>query len=373
MKESGVFLNKYAGRGMLFFILTIVLLRLSGADTALAQSCGKWSVVTSPNVGSGQNYLYGVTAITPNDVWAVGTSQSATLTEHWNGTQWSVVNSPSIGTYYPTLFSVAALATNDAWAVGYSGTYPTYTAMIEHWNGTQWKLVTSPSSGAQLTGVTAISTNDVWAVGTIGTYQPMIEHWNGTQWSVISHPNQSTSMYAVTAVSTGDVWAVGGTLYAKRHEALIEHWNGTSWKMVYNAPPSNSCLPGFGGVTALSTTAVWAVGSDWGNCQDSPPYPLIERWNGTAWKVVFSPNRAGQLSAVAAASTGNVWAVGQLYNLQQAATYHSDGTQWSEVANPTLPFSQLSGIAATSAGDFWAVGSYSPQNSNNRTLIEFYC
>src|SRR5579872_226968 len=227
MKESGVFLNKYAGRGMLFFILTIVLLRLSGADTALAQSCGKWSVVTSPNVGSGQNYLYGVTAITPNDVWAVGTSQSATLTEHWNGTQWSVVNSPSIGTYYPTLFSVAAPATNDAWAGGYSGTYPTYSAMIEHWNGTQWKLVTSPSSGAQLTGVTAISTNDVWAVGTIGTYQPMIEHWNGTQWSVISHPNQSTSMYAVTAVSTGDVWAVGGTLYAKRHEALIEHWDGT--------------------------------------------------------------------------------------------------------------------------------------------------
>ncbi len=373
MKGTGGFLPKYVGRGMLFCMLTIVLLRLSGVDTALAQSCGKWNVVASPNVGSGQNYLYGVTAIAPNDVWAVGTTSTATLTEHWNGTQWSVVNSPSIGTYYPTLFSVAAVATNNVWAVGFSGTYPTYTALIEHWNGQKWQLVTSASSGAQLTGIAAISANDIWAVGTIGTYQPMIEHWNGTQWSVVSHPNQSTSMYAVAAIATNDVWAVGGTLYSKRREALIEHWDGTSWKMSYNQPASNSCLPGFGGVTAISTTAVWAVGSAWGNCQDSPPYPLIERWNGTAWKVVYYPSRPASLSGVAAASTTNVWAVGQLYNQQQAATYHSDGIGWSEVANPTLPFSQLSGVAATSAGGFWAVGSYSPPQSNNRTLIEFYC
>src|SRR5437667_1399267 len=31
-----------------------------------------WSVVSSPNVGSGPNYLYAVAAISPNDVWAVG-------------------------------------------------------------------------------------------------------------------------------------------------------------------------------------------------------------------------------------------------------------------------------------------------------------
>ncbi len=373
MKGTFGFLNKYSGRSILFFSLTLLLLRLTGADTALAQSCGKWSVVASLNVGSSYNALYGVTAIAPNDVWAVGTSQTATLTEHWNGTQWSVVASPSIGTYYPSLFGVAAISTNDVWTVGYSGNYSTYTAIIEHWNGQQWSLVTSASSGAQLTGVAAISTNDVWAVGTIGAYQPMIEHWNGTQWSIVSHPDQSTSMSAVAAVASNEVWAVGGTLYGKQDQGLIEHWNGSAWKMMYDAPPSKSCYPGFGGITALSTTAVWAVGSDWGNCFDSPPYPLIERWNGAAWKVVYNPSRPASLGGVAAASTTNVWAVGQLYNQQQAATYHSDGTGWSEIANPVLPHSSLNGVAATSASGFWAVGYYSPQGSNARTLIEFYC
>jgi hypothetical protein len=41
-----------------------------------------------------------------------------------------------------------------------------------HWDGTSWKIVTSPQPDASLdilTGVTAISTNDVWAVGLIGT------------------------------------------------------------------------------------------------------------------------------------------------------------------------------------------------------------
>lgn len=377
MKRTRLFLKKYSWRGILLAMLTIILLRLGGANaSALAQKGGQWRIVPSPNVGSGINTLYGVTAISPNDVWAVGTSASATLTEHWNGTQWSVVASPSIGTYYPTLFSVTAISTNDVWAVGYSGSYPNFTTLIEHWNGQKWKLVNSPNSAAQLTGVSAISANDIWAVGDIGTYAPIIEHWNGQQWSVVPNPNSSTFLGAVTAISTNDVWAVGSTLYHDRHSALIEHWDGTSWSMVRNPPPPNSCLPGFGGVTAISSSDVWAVGSEWGNCYDSPPYTLTEHWNGSQWKPVHSPegkgNLTGQLSGVAAASSDNVWAVGSFYDLQQAATYHWDGMRWSNVANPTLDFSFLYGVAVTSAGGFWAVGSYHPQGSNSQTLIEFY-
>src|SRR5579863_7528626 len=94
MKGTFVFLNRYTGRGLLFFFLILILLRLTGADTILAQSCGRWTVVASPNVGSNQNYLNSVAVISLNDVWAVGTTSSGTLTEHWNGTQWSVVPRP---------------------------------------------------------------------------------------------------------------------------------------------------------------------------------------------------------------------------------------------------------------------------------------
>src|SRR5438552_19193179 len=42
---------------------------LNGA-TPLGGTC--WSVVPSPNVGTSLNYLWGVAAVSANDVWAVG-------------------------------------------------------------------------------------------------------------------------------------------------------------------------------------------------------------------------------------------------------------------------------------------------------------
>src|SRR3954466_3149445 len=52
-----------------------------------------WNVVPSPNRGTLDNYLRGVTAVSANDIWAVGFyyngSVQRTLTEHWDGTNWS--------------------------------------------------------------------------------------------------------------------------------------------------------------------------------------------------------------------------------------------------------------------------------------------
>src|SRR6266487_3376332 len=46
-----------------------------------------WTIVTSPNLGTDNNYLLGVDAAGANDVWAVGHyyngSATRTLIEHW--------------------------------------------------------------------------------------------------------------------------------------------------------------------------------------------------------------------------------------------------------------------------------------------------
>ena len=66
-----------------------------------AASGASWQVIASPNGQRGINELHGVSALAENDVWAVGESTdtervtSATLVEHWNGTQWSVIPSPN--------------------------------------------------------------------------------------------------------------------------------------------------------------------------------------------------------------------------------------------------------------------------------------
>src|SRR5262245_47626487 len=82
-----------------------------------------WAVVPSPNTGSPHNYFYGVAAITPNDVWAVGgygnlTTQAQQLVQHWDGQNWTMVPSPTLPTTYNELQGVSAVSANDVWVVG---------------------------------------------------------------------------------------------------------------------------------------------------------------------------------------------------------------------------------------------------------------
>src|SRR6266568_2309427 len=69
----------------------------------------------------------------------------------------------------------------------------------------------------------------------------------------------------------------------------------------------------FSGVAATSSSNAWAVGT-WS--QSNTTYKtLIERWNGTAWKVQTSPNPApgdwdeNVLNGVAGLSSSDAWAV----------------------------------------------------------------
>jgi hypothetical protein len=64
-------------------------------------------------------------------------------------------------------------------------------------------------------------------------------------------------------------------------------------------------------VAATSTRSAWAVGTD----GDST---LIMHWNGTSWARVPSPSPGTTenfLGGVAAASAGNVWAVGDSFSV----------------------------------------------------------
>ncbi len=93
----------------------------------------QWQVISSPSLSSlTQDGLVGVTAISANDVWAVGMTANSgstspivqTLIEHWNGRQWSVTQSPNTGSMSNVLSGIAAVGANDIWAVGLSSDTP---------------------------------------------------------------------------------------------------------------------------------------------------------------------------------------------------------------------------------------------------------
>src|SRR5204862_547524 len=90
------------------------------------------------------------------------------------------------------------------------------------------------SRSSYLSGVAAVSANDIWAVG-----GSLIEHWDGSNWSVVPSPSPSagySNLYGVAAVSANDVWAVGSSGYDP-FQTLTEHWNGRSWSVVPSPNP----------------------------------------------------------------------------------------------------------------------------------------
>ncbi|PZS05328.1 MAG: hypothetical protein DLM69_01040, partial [Candidatus Chloroheliales bacterium] len=222
-----------------------------------------------------------------NDVWAVGYylngSADQTLVEHWDGAVWSVVTSPNLGSSGNYLYGVSALASNDVWAVGHYLNGSANQTLVEHWNGAVWSVVTSPnpgSSGNYLYGVSALASNDVWAVGDYlnGTaLHTLVEHWDGAAWSVVTSPNLGSSnnfLSGVSALASNDVWAVGYYLNGSAYQALVEHWNGAAWSVVTTPYPGSGGNKLFG-VSALPGGDVWAVGY-YGN----PPLTLVEKYGG---------------------------------------------------------------------------------------------
>jgi hypothetical protein len=274
-----------------------------------------WTLISTPNAGTAfgdYDVLKGAAAVTAGNVWAVGyagnvsSSNDKALIEHWNGIGWSLVPSPNPSTTQD-LYGVSALTASDVWAVGGSFNQSPYRygALIEHWNGTSWSAVPNPATTA-LYGVTAIAANDVWAVG-----YGQILHWNGTTWnSVPNGPGSSYDLQSVAAVSPSNIWAVGyeqvGSGEGYYPYPVVEHWNGSNWSAIPHAA-------GYGqgylfGVTAPSATSVWAVGNMNG-------LSFAERWDGTKWQRVPTPNigTSNNTFQAAAANSGNLWTVGEWY------------------------------------------------------------
>src|SRR5262249_48653495 len=77
-----------------------------------------WTVNTKILIGSGDTELFDVRALASDDAWAVGISNTVNpLALHWDGTGWFISSTPIPG-LVNTLFGVSAVSSTDIWAVG---------------------------------------------------------------------------------------------------------------------------------------------------------------------------------------------------------------------------------------------------------------
>ena len=235
-----------------------------------------WTVAPGPSVPNAFTLLSGVSAASAADTWAVGSSQDAssgvtsTVIEHWDGKSWTITPSPNPGETISELFGVSARSADDAWAVGsFDDATGTFHNLVLHWNGTAWSATSAPSPGLKdntLFSAVSLGRDDAWAVGYAadGTQEsaksPVTLHWDGSVWNLVPSPELSAQLNGVAATPDGQLWAAG--YHEVPATTLIERWDGSAWRVIRSQNHQGG-VPNYLVGIALGQRAefAWAVGS----------------------------------------------------------------------------------------------------------------
>src|ERR1017187_1864449 len=286
-----------------------------------AVSSATWTLVNSPNTGSGGNNLHSVACSAPGACWAVGAystsashSPDRTLIEQDTQSGWVVVSSPDVGSGVNELWSLACPSLHECWAVGeyFDVQHGINQTLIEYGSGSPvtWNVVSSPDVGSvdnELSGVACPGPDDCWAVGQSGygvNPETLIEHNTGSGWVVVSSPNVgsiASDLDSVACPTVDDCWAVGvySYQYGVQH-SLVEHYSGGDWAVV-DAPNPGSVDNWLDAVACVDPAHCWAVGyfaQSRTASADQFAHTLIVQYIGGAWGTVDSSNLFGDLEGV---------------------------------------------------------------------------
>ena len=229
----------------------------------------RWNTMADPSFAEGLVGATGVVATGKNQAWAVGyatygphSSQAIMWIAHWDGARWTrdpqFDNDELQIATGGRLDTVLAVSPNDLWAVGSS---------LLHGNGSTWTTApfADPRPDGEFYGAAAIAADDVWAVGDDST-QTRIAHWDGRAWSAVASPNPGGTynhynhLSGVAALGPADIWAIGA---ATGRSALILHWDGRSWSVVDDTLPAG--LAGLGKIVAAGPNDLWMTGFQHGD------------------------------------------------------------------------------------------------------------
>ncbi len=236
----------------------------------------QWEIVPSPTVSGGSGpSVDDIVAVASDDIWFFGNwlgfelggvGEQRSLAMHWDGSDFTVFDTPFFDNYGGyggghALTAGSALSSDDIWAVGgaASGDFTPHSYII-HWDGSSWSHVPGPKPGIdqRLYAVEAIAPDDVWASGFYTELQgltavrvPLFLHWDGSSWSQVPSPGGGSTL---VRRANGDLVSSSGTY----GEEGVYRWDGTQWTqvMTFESTPDVQMR----GLIEVAACEMWGVG-----------------------------------------------------------------------------------------------------------------
>src|SRR5262249_8812078 len=175
-------------------------------------------------------------------------------------------------------------------------------------------------------------------------------------------PGTAGTLSSAAFVSAGESWAVGNVGSALHaNQTLIERFNGSGWSVVPspNQGTRNNPLNG----VAVIPHAGWAVGYAIGTGGTNPPLAL--RWDGTQWSLASPATFTNDalLTGVDTLADGSAWAVGfqtAADGTRRTLIEHASGGTWTPVDSPddgtATTDNSLTAVGGAPATRLWAGG-----------------
>lgn len=294
-----------------------------------------------------------VVAPARHDAWAFGGTNlsvaGSPVAEHWTGERWRP--SPLPPGLASTINAASAVSARDIWAITFYG------GDILHWNGRRWSVARHLSGSGELTGIAAISANDVWvfgasgAIGGLGTW-----HFNGHSWKKITGNGGAIS--AASALSASDIWAVSGA----PTDGTVLHYSGTSWQQL-----TAKALAGVAATNVLSVSPGNVFVS--GTIGSRHIASRLVRLCGRHWTRIKLPWPVDGLGGLTPDGRGGLWAAAQSYNGTSWDLHLSRSGRWSRIAAPGgADFGLRDQALIPGTTSLWGVGAM-PEKAGSGAVI----
>jgi hypothetical protein len=232
----------------------------------------------------------------------------------------------------------------------------------------RWTVQRAPRAlGGTLLGVSCSSPRACMAVGNYNghTLRVLTERWNGSRWSIVRARLPAGAIQGgfndVSCSSARACTAVGAyDINARQSNVLVERWNGSRWSIQPALNQPGTPISVLSGVSCASARACTAVG-EYGNPGNSPPFVLVEHWNGSSWSLQPTPSaggREGFLAGVSCTAPSACTAVGGGAH-GRPRVERWNGTAWRTQRVPSVPNADqafFSAVSCTSATACTAVG-----------------